>query len=184
MRAINIDWDVSLEEIFEFFDCISLERASKIIEVPLSQWSNMTESEQNDYIADAIHHCPNIVYEWLNIPDTVELPKGFFDDDEITEYLSDEYGWFVKGYNLYVDDTILLEVSKIPTEALKNSQIEFTKDVTNTKIIENILQFCKENNCFRPELEYELFVYITLDEESNNNENLFKFYDAIGIKGE
>lgn len=102
MKATNIKWDVSEEEILTALDSLTAQEASKRLEIPYSTYANMTTSERHEYALDAFHHNLEQRAEFIGLPDEVMLPEEAinWEDDEITDYLSDEYGYFINGYDL------------------------------------------------------------------------------------
>ncbi len=42
-------------------------------------------------------------HDFVNLPDEVKIPDDSWDDDTITEHLTEEYGYFINGYVLDTD---------------------------------------------------------------------------------
>ncbi len=42
--------------------------------------------------------------ELVSLPDEIDIPEGMTDEDEISDYLSDETGFCYKGFDLIDDD--------------------------------------------------------------------------------
>lgn len=42
--------------------------------------------------------------ELVSLPDEIDIPEGMTDEDEISDYLSDETGFCHKGFDLIDDD--------------------------------------------------------------------------------
>lgn len=102
MKATNIEWDVSDEELLTVLDAMTAETAAEKLGIPKDTYANMTTEERHDWALDAFHHNSTSRSEFVGLPDDVELPEGAeeWEDDEITDYLSDEYGYFINGYDI------------------------------------------------------------------------------------
>lgn len=102
MKATNIDWNVSDEEIMTVLDSLTAKEAAKRLGVPYNTYANMTTNERHDYAFDVFRHNAADRAEFVFLPDEVTLPEEAVDweDDEITDYLSDKYGYFINGYDL------------------------------------------------------------------------------------
>lgn len=108
--AYNIDWDVDVEEIYDILDNSTAEKAVKMLEIPLERYANMTTEERHDYAYDKIHHNRLDAADMLGLPNEVKIPEDVLehygiiskDDDmsDITDWLSDEYGYCINGYEI------------------------------------------------------------------------------------
>ena len=102
MEAINIEWSVDIDEMYELFDEMTANKAAKLLEMPVDTYTNMTTEERHDYIYDMFRHCPGWVYDVLNLPEIVEIPEGLFkgpdwDNDDVIDWLSDKYGYCIES---------------------------------------------------------------------------------------
>lgn len=86
-----------------------------MLEISLERYANMTTEERHDYAYDKIHHNRlDCRAEMLGLPNEVVIPEDVLehygitskDDDmsDITNWLSDKYGYCIKGYE--IKDTI------------------------------------------------------------------------------
>lgn len=104
--AVNIDWDVDMDEVFETLDTMTTEQAAEALGVPKETYSNMHTEERHDYAYDVFHHRPAMLDEFLGLPDKVEIPEEFgidstqADCSDVTDWLSDEYGYCINGYDV------------------------------------------------------------------------------------
>lgn len=108
--ACNIDWDVDAEEIYDVLDNSTIEQAAEMLEISPERYANMTTEERHDYAYDKIHHNRLDAAEMLSLPDEVEIPEDVLehygivskDDDmsDITDWLSDKYGYCINGYEV------------------------------------------------------------------------------------
>ena len=113
--AYNIDWDIDIEEMYDILDNSTVTAAAKMLEISPERYANMTTEERHDYAYDKIHHNRLDAAEMLGLPDEVEIPEDILEyyeitsanDDmsDITDWLSDEYGYCINGYD--VKDTIM-----------------------------------------------------------------------------
>ena len=101
--AYNILWDVDMESIMDAFDSMTVEEASAELGIPTSHYSNMTTEERHDFIYDRYHHHSADKAEFMELPNEVYLPKELVWEDDISDYLSDEYGYCHEGFNLRAD---------------------------------------------------------------------------------
>lgn len=60
----------------------------------------MSTDERHDYAYDCFHHNACDKAEFMGIPEEIQVPTGFIDDEEISEWLSNEYGYCHEEFNL------------------------------------------------------------------------------------
>ena len=89
MKAIDIICDIDAEDIYGVLDEMNVYKAAEALGIPTLTYANMTTEERHNYAK-----------ELMNLPDTVEIPDGMTDVDEISEWLSDEYGFCHRGFKL------------------------------------------------------------------------------------
>lgn len=94
--ATNIQWDIYLDEAYEALDSLSRENIAKMFG---DKTLNMTTSELHDYCYEIWHRCPAELDEFMGLPDSVRIPDGL-EDDEIADYISDEYGFCISGFDI------------------------------------------------------------------------------------
>lgn len=107
MKITNIQWDIDVSDAIDALLEKRTEAAAEILGIPSDQYANMTTSERVDYANDLFRRSPATMEEMYNLPNEVELPEelakeaGTDDpyEDDITEWLSDEYGTCVSGWN-------------------------------------------------------------------------------------
>ena len=108
--AHNIDWDVDIEEIYDLLDDSTTAKAAELLEISPERYAAMTTEERHDYAYDKVHHNRLDAAEMIGLPDEVEIPEDVLeyyeissiDDDmsDITDWLSDEYGYCINGYEV------------------------------------------------------------------------------------
>lgn len=98
MLATNIQWDIDIEEVFDILDEMRVEKAAEAIELPYDRYANMTTEERHDYAYDYFHHRPGALDEFMGLPKEVEIPQELNDEEDISDWLSDTYGFCHKGF--------------------------------------------------------------------------------------
>ena len=104
--AYDINWDIDMDNIFSAFDEMTVEKASNILGIPCTTYSNMTTEERHDYIYDTYHHNRKSASELFDLPEEIEIPDVFEiksendDMSDVTDWISDEYGWCINGYSV------------------------------------------------------------------------------------
>ncbi len=106
----DIFWDYDISELMDLLEDISEEKAAHGMELPLETYKNMTYEERLDYLQDMLRHnevSDYMLSEVLNMPSTVVIPKEVVkeaiecqDDEIISDWLSDEYGYCHEGFTL------------------------------------------------------------------------------------
>ena len=108
--AYNIDWDVDMDEIYELLDNSTVEKAAELLEMSPERYAAMTTEERHDYAYDDVRHNRLDAAEMVGLPDEVKIPEDVLehygivskDDDmsDITDWLSDKYGYCINGYEV------------------------------------------------------------------------------------
>lgn len=105
-KATNINWEESDDEIDELIDEII---DGKYTDEEMMDMFGITAQDEDaaDTIRDVFHHNPGLLDEILELPDTVILPKEIWEcaiEDghcqAITDFLAEEYGTCMNGYDL------------------------------------------------------------------------------------
>lgn len=101
LTATDIKWDVDIDEGFDKLDEMPSDIAAEYLGVPKETYANMTTSERHDYAYDVWRHNRKSLSEFVGAPNEVTLPSNvLWDEDSISEYLSDEYGWCHEGFRI------------------------------------------------------------------------------------
>lgn len=126
--ATEIEWDIEWDEVYEILDNMTVEEAAKALDIPVVHYDRMTTSERHDYAFDKFHHCPGELDEFLGISDKVEIPAEIWENsdeyyaDDISEYISDKYGYCHQGFiiecNLNLEELYALKESKAADKEL------------------------------------------------------------------
>jgi hypothetical protein len=100
MKAVNILWDIDIEEAYERLDELSNEVAAQELDIPLQTYANMTTEERHDWAYDRFHHNRVALDEFMGLPSTIDIPEGLTEIDDISDWVSDEYGFCHGGFDL------------------------------------------------------------------------------------
>ena len=93
-----------MDEVFEVIVEMSAKRAAEWFGIPYDRYANMSTEERHDWAYDAFHHNRKSLAEFMGLPEEVEIPDSIADDEDmITDWLSDEYGFCIEGYSLTTD---------------------------------------------------------------------------------
>lgn len=99
MIARNIEWDVDINDIYDVFDSMTYISAAKTLEIPIETYANMTTEERDDYIYDYFNHSQWLKNDFMGLPDEVNIPDSIT-EDEISNWLSDTYGYCHNGFKI------------------------------------------------------------------------------------
>ena len=120
LTVTDIKWSVDVDEALDKLDSMPSDKAAEYLGVPKKTYANMTISERHDYAYDVWHHNKKSLSEFVGAPSEVTLPSNIlWDEDSISEYLSDEYGWCHEGFRItcnYSVDEMEARVKDIQTE--------------------------------------------------------------------
>lgn len=103
MKAYNIKWDIDIDDAIDTLDEMTSEDAAKVLELPEKRYANMTTSDRYDYAYSYFERCHGAMEGLFRLPNSVEIPKDMSDEDEISDWLSDEYGFCHAGFELDTD---------------------------------------------------------------------------------
>lgn len=104
--AYEIDWDIDKEEIIEKISELSDEEAAQILGIAIKLFIKMSKSEIEDYAIYHFRHIPGALNDLFGLPQEIKIPTSFNieseDDDmsDVTEWISDEYGYCINGYQV------------------------------------------------------------------------------------
>lgn len=101
MKAINIKWNIDIEEAQEMLDNMTVEAAADALKIPKDMYAYMSTAERHGIAHDRFHHNFVDIVKFIGAPEEVEIPKEIGnDEDAISDWLSDEYGWCHEGFDL------------------------------------------------------------------------------------
>lgn len=100
MVAINIQWDVDYDEVYEVLDEMTCEKASEKLGISKERYANMATGERHDYAYNVFRHSPAMLDDFFDLPDEIEIPEEIVDEEDVSDWLSDEYGFCHRGFEL------------------------------------------------------------------------------------
>ena len=109
LKAYDIWWDFDKDQIFERIDETDSAEMAKIIDITPKQYESLSPEERHDLAYDKFRHCPALLDEFMGLPDEIDIPPELVDPEDISDWLSDEYGFCHEGFQLKT-----VEKHKIP----------------------------------------------------------------------
>ena len=100
MKAIEIQWDFDMDEVFAKLDETKPAEAAEFLGVPADRYDRMTTEERHDYAYDVFRHCPALLDDFMGLPYEIEIPEELTDIEDISDWLSDEYGFCHSGFQI------------------------------------------------------------------------------------
>ena len=100
LKATEIQWDFDMDDIYERIDEMKPTEAAESLGIPFDHYERMTTEERHDYAYDAFRHCPGMLDDFMGLPYEIEIPKELTDTEDISDWLSDTYGFCHKGFHL------------------------------------------------------------------------------------
>ena len=98
--AKEIKWDIDFDDISALLDSLSYDKAAETLEISKELYANMTTEERHDYAYDCFKKDPAFFNDILNLPSKVKIPRGLTDQEDISDWLSDTYGYCHSGFSL------------------------------------------------------------------------------------
>lgn len=126
LKATDIQWDIDIDEGYDKLDDMTVENASKALQIPQHIYANMTTQERHDYAYDRWHHHHASLCEFVGAPDEVVIPDPtdpYWNEETISNYISNEKGWCHSGFK------IVCNLSK--EELLKIAGAEHLAEIIN-----------------------------------------------------
>lgn len=99
--TIFVDWSIEPDELREAFAGYTELAGAHLLKTDLEVYQEMSEEERFDKLEWMIRHNILSAAEIVGVSDTVDVPVETMDPDDITEWLSDTYGYFVNGWTTY-----------------------------------------------------------------------------------
>ena len=107
VAAVDIQWDIDSEDALEMLDEMPCKEAADALEINVKKYSSMSREERHGLALSIWRHCPAKLYGFMDLPDSVEIPEELLTendseamDENIADWLSDEYGFCHKGFVL------------------------------------------------------------------------------------
>jgi hypothetical protein len=103
MKAFNIEWVIDFEEVYELFDRMDDKQAAEELGLSEKDYIKLFKEDRNSLIYEKYRKRQGELEQLVGLPNEVELPAEITTDEEATEWLSTEYGYFINGYELDTD---------------------------------------------------------------------------------
>lgn len=97
MLISNIDWDVTMDEVLDYFFHFSLEKKSEILNIPIEKLKEIDDDLIIDIAEEKFHHNPGLIDEIFELPKKLEI-DNIMEEDLIADYLSNEYGFCINSF--------------------------------------------------------------------------------------
>ncbi len=101
--ATDIAWDYDPQDVVDAFLSLSSKSQTELLPSHISpaDFLSFTDDAKERLIEDLAYENPRLGFDLLNLPDSVVIPSSFGDDEEaISDFLSDSYGFCHAGFNL------------------------------------------------------------------------------------
>lgn len=109
MRAVNIEWDVDLEDAMNKLDSLTIEEANETLKTAFNSKKDLEAVVRGFYKP---HLYPKYIAELMGLPTKVKVPKNLTDEEEISDWLTDTYGFCHKGFKLEEDKNYVLIIER------------------------------------------------------------------------
>ena len=101
MIAKNIKWDIDKHDATEFLlDSFTVKEIADFLKIDEQKLNNLSDDDLYDKVTEELENKPEHYNELYDLPDSVEIPEDLTDEDDITEWLTNQYEFCVKSYNL------------------------------------------------------------------------------------
>lgn len=128
MKAYNIQWDVNLDDFLEALDHMTTKNAAKSIGVSPGVYQTMPKVQIRDYARPVFSTSKTDIANYIGLPSEVEIPDTIEHDDEtISDWLSDTYGFCHTGFEL---TTVITEYD-VYAANMRDAQICTKEDTEN-----------------------------------------------------
>lgn len=103
MRASDIRWVIDFDEVYDLFDNMDEKQAAGNLGISAGEYKALSKEDRDRLINGRYRKCQGDLEKLVGLPDEVELPPEIDNDEDATEWLSSEYGYFIEGYALDTD---------------------------------------------------------------------------------
>lgn len=100
IKVSNIKWVFDMNEVFELLDFIGCQEASKILKIPCDKYESMSKSERHVFAYNQFRHNRASYEELFDLPSCIVVPRELKTEDDISDWLSDEYGFCHEGFDM------------------------------------------------------------------------------------
>lgn len=118
LKVSNIDWDIDMDEVMEKLDELNEAETLKVLgyDKTLSErWKKASDAVRMDMAESTFRHCPGLLYDFLELPESLELSDEYDKDQDVVDYLSDTYGYCIKSLSV---ETVITKLTPDQRERL------------------------------------------------------------------
>ena len=100
MKATNIKWDVDEQDLTEeVLNHATEKEIAELLGTETHKIHNINKDDLYELVQDAFHRDYNLMYDYLSLPTTVDVPKSVT-KEEVADWLSNEYEYLHDGFEL------------------------------------------------------------------------------------
>lgn len=106
LRAVNIQWGPDIDDAIDtIIDKYSHKAAAKLLNMTVKDYVRLDDDERVGRLYKYFKKNPDRTIDVLNIPRQMDIPlygeqSVFADDSDLMDYLSDQTGWLLDGFDL------------------------------------------------------------------------------------
>ena len=104
MVMTNIQWDVSVDDVFDTLKDLSDKQAAEIIGIKPDQYKKMTDDERKNIVlkkAKKKEFLYEFAWDVMHLPKTLTVPADMLERiSEVTDWMAYEYGYRSKRFNM------------------------------------------------------------------------------------
>ena len=98
--AYDIKWNIDMSDVLKQLDEMSAKTASEALDIPYHIYANMSTDERHNFAYDRFHHNYCDKAEFMGIPEEILIPKELVDEEDISEWLTNEKEYCHEGFRL------------------------------------------------------------------------------------
>ena len=109
VTAFDIQWDIDSDYALEMLDEMPCKEAADALGINIEEYEPMSREDRHGLALSIWRHFPAKLFEFIGLPYSVIIPDELLMendsdamDENIANWLSDEYGFCVKGFTLSI----------------------------------------------------------------------------------
>lgn len=118
LKISNIDWNIDMDEVMEKLDELNETETLKVLgydETLSDRWKKASDAVRMDMAESTFRHCPGLLYDFLELPESLELSDEYDKDQDVVDYLSDKYGYCINSLSI---ETVITRLTPDQRERL------------------------------------------------------------------
>lgn len=101
MRAVNIEWDIDLNDVLDTLENIGIYRAAEVLAIPAVAYAQMNWEERKGAVKRIYDEDISWFNNLMNLPNEVDIDDGEVETEaEAADLLCEEYGFCVRSLNI------------------------------------------------------------------------------------